>query len=304
MNIPSFEDFMQPLLKLAGDGIDHNLQEAYGILAKQLSLSDEQMQEMLPSGTQLTFQNRIGWAKSHLIKAGLLSSVKRGHFIITDLGKQELELNKPSLDCQYLLKYPGLKEWYKKSNNRTTGNNDNGKEEVQSKTPIELVENGIEELNRDLAQELLSQIMSCSPSFFERLVVELLVKMGYGGSRKEAGSVIGKVGDGGIDGIIKEDKLGLDTIYIQAKRWDGSVSRPEIQKFVGALQGNRAKKGIFITTSKYTKEASDYVNNIDNKVILIDGEMLSRLMIEHDVGVNEVNVYKIKRIDNDYFSEE
>ena len=300
MEIPSFEDFMMPLLKLSSDKKDHTLQEAYSILAKQLNLTSQQMQEMLPSGTQLTYQNRIGWAKSHLIKAGLLSSENRGHFIITDLGEKELALKKESLDYHYLLKYPGLNEWYKKSNSK---NNANNKEELQLKTPIELVENGIEELNRDLAQELLKQIMSCSPSFFERLVIELLVKMGYGGSRKEAGSVIGKVGDGGIDGIIKEDKLGLDTIYIQAKRWDGSVSRPEIQKFVGALQGNRAKKGIFITTSRYSKDASEYVNNIDNKVILIDGEMLARLMIEHDVGVNEINVYKIRRIDNDYFLE-
>lgn len=305
MPIPSFEEFMKPLLEFAKDGNEHSLQSAYENLAIELKLTDEQKKEMLPSGTQLTFQNRIGWAKSHLIKAGLLESSRRAYFRITEQGKEELKNDIEVITCQYLYKYPRFKEWIRNSSNKKSDSSDSQISQEQGRTPIELIENGIEELNQDLAQEVLSQILKCSPGFFEKLVVELLVKMGYGGSRKEAGSVIGKVGDGGIDGIIKEDKLGLDTIYIQAKRWDGNtVGRPEIQKFVGALQGNRARKGIFITTSKYANDALAYVGAIENKVILIDGEMLARLLIEHDLGVNIVSSYQIKRIDTDYFTEE
>jgi restriction system protein len=177
--------------------------------------------------------------------------------------------------------------------------------EITSKqTPEELLEDGYQRIRQELAQELLNRVKSSSPRFFERLVVELLVKMGYGGSIKDAGQVIGKSGDEGIDGTIKEDRLGLDVIYIQAKKWEGAVGRPEIQKFVGALYGQRAKKGVFITTSSFSHEATEYVKNIDNKIVLIDGKQLTELMIDHGVGVAIVSTYEVKKVDNDYFTEE
>lgn len=302
MGIPEYQEFMLPLLKYAGDNSEKRIRDAYDDLADVFSLSDEEINELLPSGTQQTFKNRIGWAKTYLVKAGLLESKKRGFFNITDLGKEILGKNLTRIDREFLSQFESFNDFQSKSNH------EKNKESIEhistDKTPQELIEASISELNKTLSQEVLTEIMQCSPAFFENLVVELLVKIGYGGSRKEAGKVIGKTGDGGIDGIIKEDKLGLDTIYIQAKRWENVIGRPEIQKFVGALQGNRAKKGIFITTSRFTKEAEEYVKMIDNKVVLIDGMMLTELMIEHNLGVSTINIFSIKRIDSDYFIED
>lgn len=302
MAIPDYQEFMLPLLKFASDKSEKTIRQAYEYLADFLNLTDDEQNELLPSGTQQTYKNRIGWAKTYLIKAGLLESRKRGVFNISKLGEEVLLKDLKKIDNNYLAQYEQFNDFQSKRNIEKT----HSKQilDLKDRTPQELIEESMTELNRTLSQEVLNEIMNCSPGFFENLVVELLVKMGYGGSRKEAGQVIGKTGDGGIDGIIKEDKLGLDTIYIQAKRWENVIGRPEIQKFVGALQGNRAKKGIFITTSHFTKEAREYVNMIENKVVLIDGENLTDLMIEFNLGVSTINVFTIKRIDSDYFIED
>lgn len=302
MAIPDYQEFMLPLLKFASDKSEKTIRQAYEYLADFLNLTDDEQNELLPSGTQQTYKNRIGWAKTYLIKAGLLESRKRGVFNISKLGEEVLLKDLKKIDNNYLAQYEQFNDFQSKRNIEKT----HSKQilDLKDRTPQELIEESMTELNRTLSQEVLNEIMNCSSGFFENLVVELLVKMGYGGSRKEAGQVIGKTGDGGIDGIIKEDKLGLDTIYIQAKRWENVIGRPEIQKFVGALQGNRAKKGIFITTSHFTKEAREYVNMIENKVVLIDGENLTDLMIEFNLGVSTINVFTIKRIDSDYFIED
>lgn len=219
---------------------------------------------------------------------------------ITKKGKDFLARNPQKISNKDLEQFPEFLEFKSRKNTTATTND----KTISEETPEEVIENSITELNSNLASELLVYLKDVSPNFFERLVVELLVKMGYGGSRKEAGEVIGRTGDEGIYGIIKEDKLGLDVIYIQAKRWENVISRPEIQKFVGALQGKRAKKGIFLTTSHFSKEAIDYTRMIDNKVILIDGSELANLMIENEIGVTTINTYFVRRIDTDYFLEE
>ena len=266
-------------------------------------LSEAERKEVLPSGRSYIIDNRVGWARTYLKKAGLLEDTRRSHFRITDTGAEVLAKSPTEINIKFLQQFPEFNEFRKKK--------DDGEEEQEqviqeetSQTPQELLEYGYQKIKRDLAQEIIESVKKASPRFFEQLVVELLLKMGYGGSLKDAGKAIGQSGDGGIDGIIKEDKLGLDTIYIQAKRWDGPIGSPEIHKFAGALQGQRARKGVFITTSKFTKEALDFASMIENKIILIDGDTLSNLMIDYDIGVSIVNTYLIKRIDSDYFVDE
>jgi restriction system protein len=239
-----------------------------------------------------------------LKKAGLLEPTKRGYFKITERGLKVLKDRPTEIDANYLERFPEFVQFIKTT--KVVKEEIEGKElgKYEESTPEELMEIGYQKLQKELASELLDRIKKCSPSFFEKLVIELLVKMGYGGSRTDAGKTIRRTGDEGIDGIIKEDKLGLDIIYIQAKKWENQVSRSEIQKFAGALQGQRARKGIFITTSTFSDSAIDYVSKIDNKIILIDGEHLAQLMIENDIGVSKIAEYKIKKIDTDYFSEE
>lgn len=293
---------MLPFLRYTADGKEHTLRDAEENLAEHFNLSPSERAELLPSGQQGVFKNRIGWARTYLKKAALLESPKRAVFKITERGLKTLASNPSRIDGKYLEQFPEFMEF------REAAKPENGlstpAELSQSKTtPEESIELAHQGLRDQLASELLGRILGCSPTFFEQLVVELLVKMGYGGSRKDAGERIGQSGDGGIDGIIKEDRLGLDTIFIQAKRWQGSVGRPEIQKFVGALQGQRAKKGVFITTSSYTADAADYATRIDTKVVLIDGKQLAGLMIDFDVGVSQAATYIVKRIDSDYFEE-
>ena len=302
MPIPDYQSIMLPLLKYASDQKQHSMKQAYDDLAKEFNLTIEEKNELLPSGTQQIYKNRIGWARTYLSKAGLLESKKRGYFNITDRGIEFLTTNPIEINNKDLEQFDEFIEF--KTRKNESQKIDDVKKVSTSETPEETIENAISDLNSNLAIELLENLKNVSPNYFERIVVELLVKMGYGGSRKEAGEVVGKSGDGGIDGIIKEDKLGLDLIYIQAKRWDNVVSRPEIQKFVGALQGKRAKKGIFITTSYFSKDASEYTKMIDNKVILIDGNRLAQLMIENEIGVTNINTYHIRRLDSDYFLEE
>ena len=306
MAIPDFQTCMLPFLRFLSDGKERSLRDAEGSLAEHFKLSDVERAELLPSGQQGIFKNRIGWAKSYLKKACLIETPKRGVFKITDRGVKTLATNPGRIDIKFLEQFPEFVEFRDASKNAADNKLDSGSVEptpIVAVTPEEAIESAYQGLRDQLAQELLSVVLSCSPTFFEQLVVDLLVKMGYGGSRRDAGERIGQSGDGGIDGIIKEDRLGLDAIFIQAKRWQGSVGRPEIQKFVGALQGQRARKGVFITTSTYTADAIDYASRIDTKVILIDGKALSNLMIDFDVGVSASATYVVKRIDSDYFEE-
>jgi restriction system protein len=298
MAIPDYQTMMLPLLKLAADEKEHFIHNAIDQLVRVFNLSEQERKELLPSGQQMIFDNRVGWARTYLKKAGLLESTKRGFFKITTAGLEALKQQPNEINVDFLKRYPGFvefKETYKKDERETLDN---------THTPEESLEYAYQRIKQDLAQELLNRIKSCSPEFFEKLVIELLLKMGYGGTIKDAGKAIGMSGDGGIDGIIKEDRLGLDIIYVQAKRWEGSVGRPEIQKFAGALQGQRAKKGIFITTSFFSNDAKEYVSKIDNKIIIMDGEQLTQLMIDYNVGVSKTAEYEIKKIDSDYFENE
>jgi len=296
---------MLPFLALLKDGKEWHIRELGEVLASHFSLTSAERAEMLPSGQTGIFVNRVGWARTYLKKAALIESPRRGVFRITQRGLSVLGEGVRSLDSKYLARFPEFQEFQRASQPQ---DDDKAASLVTSvteaeDTPEEAIESAYQGLRQQLAQELLAKILTCSPTFFEYLVVELLVKMGYGGSRKDAGERIGQSGDGGIDGIIKEDRLGLDTIFIQAKRWQGSVGRPEIQKFVGALQGQRARKGVFITTSTYTADATAYVGQIDTKVVLIDGHNLASLMIDFDVGVSVAASYTVKRIDSDYFED-
>jgi len=302
--IPDYQNIMLPLLKYAGDKQEHHIRGATEQLADEFNLSEEERTELLPSGQQAIFDNRVGWARTFLKKAGLLESPKRGYFEITKRGLKVLKDQPAKIDVRHLEQFPEFIQFIKPQRVVKEGFEDKELRKYEESTPEELLEIGSQKLQKELASELLDRIKKCSPTFFEKLVVELLVKMGYGGSRADAGKAIGRRGDEGIDGIINEDKLGLDIIYIQAKRWENQVSRPEIQKFAGALQGQRARKGTFITTSTFSDTAIDYVSKIDNKIILIDGERLAQLMIENDIGVSKIAEYKIKKIDTDYFSEE
>lgn len=280
------------------------MRDTVNALADSFKLTETERAELLPSGQQHTFDNRVNWAVSYMKHAGLLEYLRRGVFRITERGAQVLGQKPARIDIKFLAQYPEFNEFRSGSRRERNGHvSPDTLDQDTQQTPEERLEDGYQRIRLELAQELLGRIIGCSPGFFERLVVELLVKMGYGGSRKDAGEAIGRSGDEGIDGIIKEDRLGLDTIYIQAKRWQGTVGRPDIQRFTGALMGQRAKKGIFITTSVFSREAREYAGNIDSKIVLIDGEQLAQLMIDHDVGVSTATVYEIKRIDTDYFLE-
>jgi restriction system protein len=292
---------MLPLLKYASDKKEHSIREAIEYLANLFKLTEQDRKEILPSGQQYVFDNRVGWARTYLKKAGLLESTKRSFFKITDLGLDVLKKNPQEINVKFLEQFPQFIEF---RNLRREKEEYEQKEEELEQTPQELLEYGYQKIKRELAQELLSLVKQSSPRFFEKLVVDVLIRMGYGGSLKDAGKAVGQSGDGGIDGIIKEDKLGLDVIYIQAKRWDNVVGSKEIRNFVGSLAGQHANKGVFITTSGFTKDSLDYVKTIPHKVILIDGEMLTQLMIENDVGVTKISSYDIKKIDSDYFEEE
>lgn len=302
MSIPDYQTCMLPLLKYASDGEAHKFTDAIDELSSVFKLTEQEREALLPSGTQFVMANRVGWARTYLKKAGLLSDPKRGQFQITDRGRDLLKTNPKEISTKFLQQYEEFNEFQRKARTKSV-QEEPEVDHPSYATPEEALEYGYQKLTENLSDELLEKIMTCSPAFFERLVVELLVKMGYGGSLKEAASIVGKSGDAGIDGIIKEDKLGLDAIYIQAKRWDSVVGRPEIQKFVGALDGQKARKGIFITTSSFTKEAIEYAKNTTVKVVLIDGDRLANLMIENSLGVSTTQTYEIKKVDSDFFEE-
>lgn len=302
MAIPDYQTLMLPLLKLTGDKKEYSLVQAIDILADQFKLTDEERRELLPSGQQAIFMNRVGWARTYLKKSGLLETTRRGFFRITERGLQVLKQKPPKIDVKFLDQFEEFRAF--RAAGRDKPRPPKGKDKIEIETPEEVLESAYQTLRDNLANELIQQIKQSPPSLFERIVVELLVRMGYGGSRRDAGQAIGKTGDEGIDGIIKEDRLGLDIIYLQAKRWENTVSRPEIQKFAGALQGQRARKGIFITTSNFSRDAREYVSKIETKIILIDGEQLAQFMIDNNIGVNPVATYEVKKIDSDYFTEE
>jgi restriction system protein len=300
--IPDYQTLMLPILRLVSDGKEHKYRDLIEELAIQFNITDDERKEMLASGSQAIFDNRVGWAKTYLKKAGLLDSPKRATFVITNIGLQTLSQNLPRVDAKYLRQFPAFLEFQNASRNDI----EIVTPESGDQTPEENLDKAYQRIRKTLASELLNKVIELSPTFFERLVVELLVKMGYGGSIKDAGKAIGRSGDEGIDGTIKEDKLGLDIIYIQAKRWKigNVVGRPELHKFVGALAGQGAKKGIFITTSHFTKEAAEYTPKNETKIVLIDGEQLSQLMIDYSLGCATQQVYEVKKIDSDYFGEE
>lgn len=302
MPIPDFQSLMRPLLRLASDGKEHSMKESVSRLASEFSLSEQERTALLPSGVQPIFTNRVAWTKTHLKMASLLDSTRRGYFQITDLGKKILFENPEQIDLRVLRAIPGYLD--KRDGKKPDDSKAPLIDAEESRTPEEQIESACAALRENLGREILEKLLKSPPSFFENTVVELVVAMGYGGTRKDAGKAIGQSGDEGIDGIIKEDRLGLDTIYLQAKRWSLTVGRPEIQKFAGALQGFRAKKGIFITTSEFSREAVDYASRIDSKIVLIDGKFLSNLMIDFGIGVAKTATYEIKRIDHDYFDEE
>jgi restriction system protein len=308
--IPDYQKAMLPVLKLAADGGEHPLSELVDATAKHFALTEADRNEMLPSGTQAKLTNRVSWARTYLLKAGLLTSPRRGMSVITERGLKALRSSAQEVNNKYLEQFQeflAFKNAGRKESASGTGASHPPLEhvaEIQGQTPQEAIENSYQLLRSELAQNLLSQIMECSPKFFEKLVVDLLVAMGYGGSRKDAGQAIGGSGDEGIDGIIKEDRLGLDAIYVQAKRWKATVGRPIIQAFAGSLEGHRARKGVFITTSDFSKEAREYVDKIEKKIILIDGQQLAGLSIDFGIGVAEVTSYTLKRLDLDFFDEE
>lgn len=305
MAVPDFQSLMLPLLRIAADGMEHSLAEAREVLASEFKLTEADREELLPSGRQSKFANRVAWAKGYLQQAGLVTSPRRGYFQITERGRGILRSPPQRIDIKFLEQYPEFVEFRTPKASLDAARPERTSVEAASgpETPEEALEEAHLRMRAGLASELLNRVKVGSPRFFEQLVVELLLKMGYGGSRKDAGQAIGRAGDEGIDGVISEDRLGLDIVYIQAKRWDGTVGRPEIHKFVGALHGKRAKKGVFITTGSFSGEAVAYVEHIDPKVVLIDGRRLAELMIDFDVGVTTAATYQVKRIDSDYFEE-
>lgn len=304
MSIPDYQSLMLPLLKTAADGKVHTKREALNELAESFGLTEDERKELLPSGNQEIFSNRLGWARTYLKKAGLIQYTQRGHFQITDRGKAALAQKPAVINVAYLRQFPEFLEFHSPKRALTDAEPPESPESL-TETPEELLDSGSLKLRRQVEAELLARVKACPPEFFERLVVKLLTTIGYGGSLADAGKAIGKSGDGGIDGVIKEDKLGLDLLYIQAKRWDNAtVGRPEIQKFVGALHGKRAKKGVFITTSTFSKDATEYAEGVETKIILIDGARLAELMFDYGVGVSTVNSYVVKRIDSDFFEDE
>jgi len=302
MAIPDFQTMMLPLMRHCQDGQEHSISDTVDALADHFKLTDEERKALLPSGVQEVLRNRVAWAKSHLKMAGLLANPRRGIYQITPRGQEVLSKSPAAINLRFLHQFPEYVAF--RATHRQRAEEADEPEMNHGGTPEESLETAYAKIRDDLAADILQRMKTCSPTFFERLVVEVIVKMGYGGSRQDAGKAIGRSGDGGIDGMIKEDKLGLDAIYIQAKRWENTVGRPEIQKFVGALTGQRAKKGLFITTADFSADAQDYVSRIDTKIVLIDGETLAQLMIDHNVGVSTIATYDLKKIDTDYFTEE
>lgn len=310
MAIPDYQSLMLPLLQFAADGREHTKREAVAALGQQLGLTQEELGVLLPSGRQGLFDNRVAWARSYLKHAGLLDAPRRGVFVITDRGRQLLAEGVTRIDNRVLSRYPEFLDF----TSGATRKKDEGVVDVVARaderesdlTPDEWIRAGHQQLRETLAAELLQRIGKATPRFFEGLVVDLLVAMGYGGSHEDAARVVGQSGDGGIDGIIKQDRLGLDNIYVQAKRWQpgSTVGRPDVQQFAGALHGRKASKGVFITTSTFSREAVEYARGVQTAIVLIDGKELAELMLDYGIGVSLQETIRLQRVDEDYFVEE
>lgn len=310
MPIPPFQDMFLPFLQYTADGQTHSTQDVAAHLAIQFNLTPEEIAEGLPSGRQTKFHNRVAWAKSFLGKAVVIEHTGRNRFQISQRGRDLLAVGHSRIDNRTLAQYPEFQAFRGQTEESNsigagTGNQVQGHAELlaesSAQTPEEQLESAYQTIREQLAQALVAQVMRCPPEFFEQLVVDLLLAMGYGGSRRDAGQAVGKTADGGIDGIIKEDRLGLDVVYIQAKRWEGTVGSPAVRDFVGSLVGHSANKGVLITTSRFTKDAAEYAKRIPQKIVLIDGSMLAGLMIDFGIGVADVATYSVKRLDTDYF---
>jgi len=307
MPIPDYQSIMLPLLQFAADGAEHRSRDGIAALAQHFQLTPEEVAALLPSGQDYVFGNRWGWARTYLKKAGLIAYPTRGKFQITNEGRSLLKEQPPKIDVALLKRYPSFREFCNLPVTEGAPQTPApvAESEAVEETPEELIASAHEKLRKQVQSELLSKVMSCSPAYFERLVVRLLTLMGYGGSLADAGSALGRPGDGGIDGEIKEDKLGLDRIYIQAKRWgSNTVGSHEVRDFIGALVGKRARKGVLITTSKFSNDAIACAANLEKNVILVDGDRLSELMFEYGLGLTTVSTYHVKRIENDSFDED
>jgi restriction system protein len=303
MTIPDFQSLMLPVLRLFKDGKEHQMKEITAILSDELGLSEEERAEMIPSGQARTIVNRAAWAKTYLDRAGLLKTVRRGIVTITNEGLAVLKQAPARIDLNFLKRYPEYVKFREKINPANDGD-DKDEALAITKTPHEQLDEAYSELRKNLCDEVLQQVVSVSDKFFEKLVVDLLVSMGYGGSIADAGKAVGRSGDGGIDGVIKEDRLGLDVVVIQAKRWTNKqVGRPDVQSFAGSMEAYRAHKGVFITTSTFSEPAREYVSQIQRKIVLIDGDTLANLMIDYDIGVTTYKTFSLKRIDADSFEE-
>ncbi len=303
MTIPDFQSIMLPLLRAVADGQPQRSSELRGELEDSLGLIEADRRERLPSGRQERFVNRVAWARTYLAKAGLLENTVRGYVRITDRGRALLSENPTRVDMRVLNRYSEFVAFRARSAEAAAGDSTTTQDASATETPEEAIERAHRQHVAALADDVLLRVKALTPGAFEKLVVELLLAMGYGGTMQDAGQVVGRSGDGGIDGVIKEDKLGLDMMYVQAKKWDATVGRPVVQGFAGSLQGFRARKGVFITTAAFSAEAREYVERIETRVVLIDGTMLARLMIEHNVGVTAAATNQVKRVDSDYFAE-
>lgn len=295
MPIPTFQEILRPWLELASDGQEHALQEVIGTLSERMALTDEERAEMLPSGFQGKFTNRVAWAATHLQKAQALDRVGRGRYRITDRGRSLLAEQGPITTARLMLflEYQEFKARGKDAAPIVSV--------LDDVTPAEAIDAAIQSVRGAVATELPDRIKASPPDFFERLVVELLLTMGYGGSRRDAGQAVGKSGDGGIDGVIKEDRLGLDAVYIQAKRWEGSVGASVVREFAGTLDFHKASKGVLITTSSFTADAKAFIQSIGKRIVLMDGGMLAELMIDNEVGVVTESTYRHVRVDQGFF---
>jgi restriction system protein len=304
MTVPTFQELFLPILAYVADGKEHTKNDVSEHLAVKLNLTPDELSEILPSGKQTKFMNRIAWTRTYFGKALLVESTGRGLFKITQRGLDLLATKPVKLDVKVLKQYPEFQSFHQASSNDASQEvAANEVVIVNDETPEERLETSYQSLRKELAQTLLQQVLLATPAFFEQLVVDVLVSMGYGGSRVDAGKAIGQSGDEGIDGVIKEDRLGLDLIYLQAKRWTNPVGRPHVQNFVGSLVGKSASKGVMLTTSRFTDEAKQYVKHLPQKVVLIDGEELANLMLEFNVGVSHTTTYIVKKLDMDYFEE-
>lgn len=301
VSVPDYQSMMLPLLKLIADGPARRWADAKASVARVLAMSDADLDELVPSGRQSTFENRIGWAATYLAQAGLLERPERGMLAATRRGREVLASDPIRIDNAFLQQFEEFRSFKARSHTRSEHDAGGG---LAERNPEEQIELGYATLRAELAERVSARVASVSPRFFEQLVVRLLVKMGYGGTLADAGQAVGRSGDDGIDGIIKEDMLGLDVVYIQAKRWTSTVGRPDIQAFAGSLMGHGASKGVFITTSRFSTEARDYVRRIEKRIVLIDGEQLAELMIDNGIGVTELATYTVKRLDDDFFNEE